>query len=135
MDEKSSSKSIEYVENDFSTLNAHVDGILYNEKQISRLKKYRVDRVRIKQFGLIALILGILAILLAIAYHWFKAPVIRTIEVEVPKIVEVAVPRDVVKKEVVHYPIFTNDPDYLRFSKTKFTDLVGDKDKKKKDDE
>ena len=63
MDEKSSSKSIEYVENDFSTLNAHVDGILYNEKQVSRLKKYRVDRVRIKQFGLIVLILGILVFL------------------------------------------------------------------------
>ena len=75
MDEKSSSKSIEYVENDFSTLNAHVDGILYNEKQVSRLKKYRVDRVRIKQFGLIVLILGILAILLAIAYHFLKKPV------------------------------------------------------------
>ena len=39
-----------------------------------------------------------------------------------------------VKKEVVHYPIFTNDPDYLKFSKTKFTDLVEDKDKKKDDE-
>jgi len=75
MAEKSSSKSIEYVENDFSSLNTHVEGILYNEKQISRLKKYRVDRVRIKQFGLIVLILGILAILLAIAYHFIKKPV------------------------------------------------------------
>ena len=59
----------------------------------------------------------------------------REVPVEVPKIVEVPVPVDVVKKEVVHYPIFTNDPDYLKFSKTKFTDLEGDKDKKKKDDE
>jgi hypothetical protein len=43
----------------------------------------------------------------------------------------------VVKKEVVHYPIFTNDPDYLKFSKTKFTDLVPEatKKKKKKDNE
>ena len=53
---------------------------------------------------------------------------------EVPKIVEVPVPFEVIKKEIVHYPIFTNDPDYLKFSKTKFTDLVADK-KKKKDDE
>tara|TARA_Y100000294_G_scaffold159875_1_gene163089 strand:- start:424 stop:2430 length:2007 start_codon:yes stop_codon:yes gene_type:complete len=62
----------------------------------------------------------------------------KEVVVEVPKIVEVPVPVDVVKKEVVHYPIFTNDPDYLKFSKTKFTDLVGDtekKKKKKKDDE
>ena len=63
----------------------------------------------------------------------------REVPVEVPKIVEVPVPVEVVKKEVVHYPIFTNDPDYLKFSKTKFTDLVPDvkkkKKKKKKDDE
>ena len=61
----------------------------------------------------------------------------REVPVEVPKIVEVPVPVEVVKKEVVHYPIFTNDPDYLKFSKTKFTDLVPDaaKKKKKKDNE
>jgi len=62
----------------------------------------------------------------------------REVPVEVPKIVEVPVPVEVVKKEVVHYPIFTNDPDYLKFSKTKFTDLVPEatkKKKKKKDNE
>jgi len=91
MAEKSSPKSIEYVENDFSSLNTHVDGILYNEKQISRLKKYRVDRIRIIQFAAIILLLGLLAIMLAIAYHWLKAPVYKTIEVEIPKVVEVPV--------------------------------------------
>ena len=60
MAEKPSPKSIEYVENDFSSLNTHVDGILYNEKQISRLKKYRVDRIRIIQFAAIILLLGLL---------------------------------------------------------------------------
>ena len=59
----------------------------------------------------------------------------KEVVVEVPKIVEVPVPVEVVKKEVVHYPIFTNDPDYLKFSKTKFTDLVGNDTTKKKDDE
>jgi S1-C subfamily serine protease len=112
MAEKSSSKSIEYVENDFSTLNAHVDGILYNEKQVSRLKKYRVDRVRIKQFGLIVLIVGILAILLAIAYHFLKKPVapevhtiVKTEFVIKPvyELVEVPVPGLSIEKEVPIY--------------------------------
>ena len=93
MAEKPSPKSIEYVENDFSSLNTHVDGILYNEKQISRLKRYRVDRVRIKQFGLILLILGLLAILLAIAYHFLKMPVKPIIQT-------------VVKTEYIDKPIY-----------------------------
>ena len=128
MAEKSSSKSIEYVENDFSTLNAHVDGILYNEKQVSRLKKYRVDRVRIKQFGLIVLILGILAILLAIAYHFLKkpvAPIVHTVvkteyidkpiikEIEVPKIVEVPVYYAQPVPDPNHPPVYVEVPVYI----------------------
>ena len=93
MAEKPSPKNIEYVENDFSSLNTHVDGILYNEKQVSRLKRYRVDRVRIKQFGLILLILGLLAILLAIAYHFVKMPVKPIIQT-------------VVKTEYIDKPIY-----------------------------
>jgi S1-C subfamily serine protease len=128
MAEKSSSKSIEYVENDFSSLNTHVEGILYNEKQISRLKKYRVDRVRIKQFGLIVLILGILAILLAIAYHFIKKPVspeVHTIvkteyidkpiikEIEVPKIVEVPVYYAQPVPDPNHPPVYVEVPVYI----------------------
>ena len=128
MAEKSSSKSIEYVENDFSSLNTHVEGILYNEKQISRLKKYRVDRVRIKQFGLIVLILGILAILLAIAYHFLKLPVkpiIQTVikteyiekpiytEIEVPKIVEVPVYYAQPVPDPNHPPVYIEVPVYI----------------------
>jgi len=93
MADKPSPKNIEYVENDFSSLNTHVDGILYNEKQVSRLKRYRVDRVRIKQFGLILLILGLLAILLAIAYHFVKMPVKPIIQT-------------VVKTEYIDKPIY-----------------------------
>jgi len=111
MDEKSSSKSIEYVENDFSTLNAHVDGILYNEKQISRLKKYRVDRVRIKQFGLIVLILGILAILLAIAYHFLKKPVEPIVHTVVKtEYVEKPIYETVIETEYIEKPVYIPVP-------------------------
>ena len=114
MAEKSSSKPIEYVENDFSSLNTHVEGILYNEKQISRLKKYRVDRVRIKQFGLIVLILGILAILLAIAYHFLKKPVapivhtvVKTEYIDKPVYITQKVP------DPNHPPVYIEVPVYI----------------------
>ena len=128
MAEKPSHKSIEYEENDFSSLNTHIDGIIYNEQQVSRLKKYRVDRVRIKQFGLIVLIIGILAILLAIAYHFLKLPVkpiIQTVvkteyidkptykEIEVPFPVEVPVYITQKVPDPNHPPVYVEVPVYI----------------------
>ena len=114
MADKPSPKSIEYEENDFSTLNTHIDGIIYNEKQVSRLKKYRVDRVRIKQFGLIVLILGILAILLAIAYHFLKKPVapivhtvVKTEYIDKPVYITQKVP------DPNHPPVYIEVPVYI----------------------
>lgn len=114
MAEKPSHKSIEYEENNFSSLNTHIDGIIYNEKQVSRLKKYRVDRVRIKQFGLIVLILGILAILLAIAYHFLKKPVapivhtvVKTEYIDKPVYITQKVP------DPNHPPVYVEVPVYI----------------------
>lgn len=72
--------SVEYVESDFSTLNAHADGVIDNEEQLSRLKRFRADRARIKNIGIIALIIGILAILLAYAYSRTQVPIIEIVE-------------------------------------------------------
>ena len=72
--------STEFTASDFSTLNAHADGVIDNEKQLARLKKFRADRVLIKNFAIIALILGVLAILLAIAYNRAYAPIIDIVE-------------------------------------------------------
>ncbi|SVD00017.1 uncharacterized protein METZ01_LOCUS352871, partial [marine metagenome] len=80
MTSKSSPKSIEYVESNFSTLNAHADGIVDNERQLSRLKRFKADRALIKNICIIALALGLLAILLAIAYNRSQAPVIEIVE-------------------------------------------------------
>ena len=55
--------------------------------------------------------------------------VIQEMKVEVPvdKIVVQEVPVEVIKKEVVHVPIYTNDPDLMKFGSTKAKDIVGDK--------
>jgi len=80
MAEPTTSKSKEYVESHFSTLNAHADGVVDNEEQLSRLKRFKADRVWIKNAGVILLILGVFAILLAVAYNRYKAPVFQVVE-------------------------------------------------------
>ena len=47
--------------------------------------------------------------------------------VEVDKIIYKEVPKEVVRREVVHVPIYTNDPDLLKFGTTKVKDIMGDK--------
>ncbi len=47
--------------------------------------------------------------------------------VEVDKIVYKEVPKEVVRKEVIHVPIYTNDPDLLKFGTTKVKDILDDK--------
>ena len=88
--------STEFTASDFSTLNAHADGVIDNEKQLARLKKFRADRVLIKNFAIIALILGVLAILLAIAYNRANAPIIDIVEkpvyIDKPEYIIVKVP-------------------------------------------
>ena len=81
MAKKAATKTVkEFTASDFSTLNAHADGVIDNEKQLARLKKFRADRVLIKNFAIIALIFGVLAILLAIAYNRANAPIIDIVE-------------------------------------------------------
>ncbi len=80
MSEPTTPNHKEYVESSFSTLNAHADGVVDNEHQLSRLKKFKADRVWIKNVGIALLILGVLAILLAIAYNRYKAPVFQVVE-------------------------------------------------------
>ncbi len=70
MSKDSTSSSVkEYTASNFSTLNAHADGVIDNENQLARLKKFKADRVLIKNLGIVAIIIGVLAILLAIAYN------------------------------------------------------------------
>jgi S1-C subfamily serine protease len=74
------SKSREYIESHFSTLNAHADGVVDNEEQLSRLKRFKADRAWIKNAGIALLVLGIFTILLAFAYNKYKAPVFQVVE-------------------------------------------------------
>ena len=36
------------------------------------------------------------------------------------------VPKEVIRKEVIHVPIYTNDPDLLKFGTTKVKDILDD---------
>ena len=47
--------------------------------------------------------------------------------VEVDKVVYKEVPKEVVRKEVIHVPIYTNDPDLIKFGTTKVKDILDDK--------
>jgi hypothetical protein len=46
--------------------------------------------------------------------------------VEVDKVVYQEVPKEVVRKEVIHVPIYTNDPDLIKFGTTKVKDILDD---------
>lgn len=107
----SSPRSIEYVESNFSPVNAHANSIVDNEKQYSRLKRFSADRALIKNFAIIALVTGLLAILLAFAYNKAKAPVIDVVEKPVyipkPEYITVKVP-DPDKSIIVEVPIIVD---------------------------
>jgi len=51
-------------------------------------------------------------------------------EVPVDRVIFKEIPVEVVKKEVVHIPIYTNDPDLLKFGTTKIKDVLQDDDEK-----
>jgi 5'-3' exonuclease len=51
-------------------------------------------------------------------------------EVPVDKVVFQEVPVEVVRKEVIHTPIYTNDPDLLKFGTTKIKDVLKNEDDK-----
>ena len=46
--------------------------------------------------------------------------------VEVDKVVYTEVPKEVVRKEVIHVPIYTNDPDLIKFGTTKVKKILDD---------
>jgi len=79
-------KSASFVKSIFDPLNAHADGVVDNEEQLSRLKRFRADRVWVKNFAIVVLVLGLLAIMLAYAYNRLNAPVFQI--VEKPKFIE-----------------------------------------------
>ena len=58
-----------------------------------------------------------------------EIPVEVVKEVPVDKVAFKEVPIEVVKKEVVHTPIYTNDPELLKFGTTKIKDVLKDKEK------
>jgi S1-C subfamily serine protease len=65
-------KSNEYVISNYDALNAHAEGVVDNEKQLRRLKRFRADRVWIRNAGMFMLAVGLFAILLATAYYIYK---------------------------------------------------------------
>lgn len=118
-------KPNEYVTSNYDALNAHAEGVVANEKQLRRLKRFRVDRVWIRNAGMLMLAIGLFTILLATAYYIYKkystaeayietkiveivkevpGPVrVKRVEVEVPgptKVVEII--RDVVPTSPSH---------------------------------
>ena len=105
----SSPRSIEYVESNFSPVNAHANSIVDNEKQYSRLKRFSADRALIKNIAIIALVLGVLAILLAYAYSRANAPIIEIVEkpvyIDKPVYTIVKVP-DPELSQVVEVPVY-----------------------------
>ena len=108
---KKASKQLvkEYTASNFSTLNAHADGVVSNENELARLKKFRADRALIKNLGIIALIIGILAILLGYAYSRANAPVIEIVEKNVyidKPVYEVIKVPDPEFSEVIEVPVY-----------------------------
>ena len=104
-----SPRTIEYIESDFSPVNAHAEGIVDNERQYSRLKRFTADRALIKNIAIIALVLGLLAIVFAYAYNKAKAPVIEVVEkpvyIDKPVYTTVKVP-DPEMSQVIEVPVY-----------------------------
>ena len=65
-------KHNEYVISNYDALNAHAEGVVANEKQLRRLKRFRADRVWIRNAGMLMLAIGLFTILLATAYYIYK---------------------------------------------------------------
>jgi hypothetical protein len=59
----------EHIVSNYDALNAHAEGVVDNEKQLRRLKRFKTDRVFIKNLGLLLLVLGMFAILATTAYY------------------------------------------------------------------
>lgn len=99
-------KKIEYESNNYQAINAHVENVIDNEKQLLRIRKFKADRYLYKNIGLLLLTIGIFAILISIAYTIYKkyygiAPVIQTKIVEVVKEVPVTTTKVIeVTKEI-----------------------------------
>lgn len=98
-----------YVANNFDAINAHTDAVIDNEKQLLRLRRFRSDRVFIRNAGLLMLAIAMFAILLATAYYIYKkyateipGPV-KVVEVikEVPGPVKVV---EIIKEVIVPGP-------------------------------
>ena len=107
--ESTSSAVKEYTASNFSTLNAHADGVIDNENQLARLKKFKADRVLIKNLGIVAIIIGVLAILLAIAYNRSNAPIIDVVEknvyIDKPVYITIKVP-DPDFSQIIEVPVY-----------------------------
>jgi hypothetical protein len=136
------SESKEYIVSNYGAINAHTEGVVDNEKQLRRLKRFKADRVFIKNLGLLLMLIGIFAILLSTAYYIYKKysvakpiyevvdkpiyidqTIIREVQTEVP--IEKIVFRD--KEIIVEIPVPT--PPGSSFGKfTKFHDELIDTD-------
>ena len=94
----------EYTESNFSALNVHAEGIVDNERQLTRLKRFRADRALIKNITIVILALGIFILLLAFAYSRYKAPVYDI--VEKPVYIEKPVTQIVEKPVYIEKPVY-----------------------------
>ena len=102
-------KSTSFVKSNFNPLNAHADGVVHNEEQLSRLKRFRADKVWVKNFAIVLLAVGILAIMLSYAFNRLTAPIIDIVEkpiyVEKPVYKTVKIPDPQLSK-IIEKPIY-----------------------------
>ena len=65
-------KKVGYERNDYQAINAHAETVADNERQLLRLRRFKADRYRVRNIGLLLLSIGLFAVLLAIAYTLYK---------------------------------------------------------------
>jgi len=91
-------KKAEYESNDYQAINAHAETVADNERQLLRLRRFKADRYRVRNIGLLLLSIGLFAVLLAIAYTLYKKhyAVKHIVETKVLKVItEVPGPQSV----------------------------------------
>jgi hypothetical protein len=103
------SEPTEHIVSNYDALNAHAEGVVDNEKQLRRLKRFRADRVFIKNLGLLLMLIGIFAILLSTAYYIYKK--YSTAEpryevVHIPKYIDQTIIKEVQTEVLVEKIVF-----------------------------
>lgn len=115
------SEPTEHIVSNYDALNAHAEGVVDNEKQLRRLKRFRADRVFIKNLGLLLMLIGIFAILLSTAYYIYKKystakPIYEVIDK--PIYIDKTVVKEVIREIIIEVPVPTKpESSFGKFTK------------------